>query len=95
MERYERILPGTAERLLRMVETEGEHRRELEAKHLRGQLAETKMGQWMAFFIGLFTIGIGAYTALNGAQIAGTFIGSGGVIGLVAVFIAGRKQPDA
>lgn len=95
MERYEQVLPGTAERLLRMVEAEGEHRRELEAKHLQGQLAETSKGQWMAFLIGLFTIAVGAVTAaIYDKELAGALLGSGGVIGLVTVFIAGRKQSD-
>jgi len=92
IQQYEHILPGSAERLLRLVEQEAEHRRSLEAQQLRSEIIEKRVGQWMAFFVALFTIGAGAYTALNGAQILGALIGSGGVIGLVTVFIYGRKR---
>lgn len=34
MEEYERILPGSAERLLAMVEKQQEHRHKLETSHL-------------------------------------------------------------
>lgn len=93
LERYESIQPGSAERLIRLVEQEVEHRRALEARQLRSEIIETHVGQWLAFVVALFTIGVGAYTALHGAQIPGALIGSGGVIGLVTVFIYGRKRP--
>lgn len=92
MGRYEEVMPGSAERLMCLVEEEAKHRRALEIKQLKSEIWETHVGQWMAFLIALFTIGTGAYTALSGAQIPGALIGSGGVIGLVAVFIYGRKR---
>ncbi len=92
MGRYEELMPGSAERLMCLVEEEAKHRRVLEIKQLKSEIWETHVGQWMAFLIALFTIGTGAYTALNGAQIPGALIGSGGVIGLVTVFIYGRKR---
>lgn len=92
IEQYERILPGSAERLMRLVEQEAEHRRALEKRQLASQVIETHLGQWMAFLIGIFTIGAGAYTSLHGADWPGALMGSGGVIGLVAVFIFGRKR---
>jgi uncharacterized membrane protein len=92
VERYESILPGSAERLIRLVEQEAEHRRALEVKQINSEINETRIGQWMAFLIGVFTIAAGAYTALQGAEWPGALMGSGGVIGLVAVFIYGRKQ---
>lgn len=90
--RYEEITPGSAERLIRLVEQEAEHRRALEVKQLHSEISETRIGQWMAFLIGLFTIAAGAYTALQGAEWPGALMGSGGVIGLAAVFIYGRKR---
>ncbi len=92
IEQYDRVLPGSAERLMRLVEQEAEHRRALEAQQLHSEMMETRIGQWMAFLIGVFTIAAGAYTALHGAELPGALIGSGGVIGLTAVFIYGRKH---
>lgn len=92
LERYEQVMPGSADRLIKMVEQEAEHRRALETKQLNREIRETCTGQWMAFLIGIFTIAAGAYTALQGAEWPGALMGSGGVIGLVAVFIYGRRQ---
>ncbi len=92
---YDQILPGSAERLLRLVEQEAEHRRAMETQQLRSEIIETRIGQFMAFLIGIFTIVAGSYTALHGAQVPGAFIGSGGVIGLVTVFIYGRKRKQS
>ncbi len=89
---YEQILPGSFDRILKLVEQEADHRRTLEAQQLRSEISETRVGQWMAFVVAIFTIGVGAYTALYGAQIPGALIGSGGVIGLVTVFIYGRRR---
>lgn len=70
-----------------MAENEADHRRGLEQRTLIGDIWEGRIGQFLAFLIGIFTIGCGTYTAINGAEIAGSVIGVGGVVGLVSVFI--------
>jgi len=40
------------------------------------------------------TILLGAYVAIHGFQIAGSLIGTSGVIGLVSAFIKGRQPPS-
>jgi uncharacterized membrane protein len=50
-----------------------------------------RIGQICAFLIGITTIISGTYAAVHGAEISGALIGTGGVIGLVTVFIYGRK----
>ncbi len=64
---------------------------EAEQEAMRAEMKEARWGQVLAFCIGSLTIGAGAYLALHGAQISGTILGSGGVVGLVSVFIYGRK----
>ena len=41
---------------------------------------------------GMTAIISGALTAYHGSQWAGGFIGGGGVIGLVSVFVLGRRK---
>jgi uncharacterized membrane protein len=96
--KYEQLMPGIAERLMALTETEASHRRLLENKSLDAQIeafkkesSEIRLGQVLAFVIGTITIISGAYTSVNGAEIAGSLIGTGGVIGLVTAFIYGRK----
>jgi len=89
---YDKISPGFADRIISMAESEAKHRHTLEEKALKSQIIEIRLGQIFAFLIGSFTIAAGAFSAIRGAQIAGSIIGSGGVIGLVSVFIYGRKK---
>jgi|LGVF01.1.fsa_nt_gb uncharacterized membrane protein len=95
---YEEIHPGFADRIIKMAETETAHRHEMEERALEAEIEsrnqeekEISLGQVFAFILGLVTIISGSITAIKGAQVAGGFIGTGGVIGLVSVFIYGRK----
>ena len=97
---YNQITPGLAERIVSMAEKEASHRHEIEHKELTADISdqnkifsEARLGQICGLIIGLAAIIAGAYTATNGAQWPGGIIGGGGVIGLVSVFIYGRKQP--
>ncbi len=92
LENYERVLPGSADRIIKMAESEVRHRQEFEKINLTATIRETKIGQILGFLIGVTTIVAGTISAINGAEIAGTVIGSSGVAGLVSVFILGRKQ---
>ncbi|MCE2395310.1 DUF2335 domain-containing protein [Candidatus Poribacteria bacterium] len=95
MKQYEDILPGSADRILKMAENQSEHRQWIEKKKLSFSNREVHLGQVLGFAIGVIAIITGGYTALNGAPISGGFIGTAGVVGLVSVFIVGssRKTP--
>ncbi len=97
---YETISPGFANRIVEMAENETRHRHACENKALDADIgfnhkvfAEARIGQVFAFLIGITAIVSGSYAAVHGAGFTGAFIGGGGVIGLVAVFIMGRKMP--
>jgi uncharacterized membrane protein len=97
---YNEIAPGLAERIVAMAEREADHRHGIDHKALDADISEqnkmfseARLGQICGLIIGLAAIVAGAYTAISGAQWPGGIIGGGGVIGLVSVFIYGRKQP--
>ena len=97
---YEQLLPGATERIITMAEKETEHRQAMEKKALNAEIEglsneakDTKRGQIFALIIGITAILSGTYTAVNGYPWAGSFIGAGGVVGLVSAFIVGRKHP--
>ncbi|HXN07358.1 MAG TPA: DUF2335 domain-containing protein [Nitrospiria bacterium] len=100
--KYGQINKDFPERIMKMAELENEHRRNQENKSNNADIegfkafqSEIRLGQIFAFIIGIFTIFCGAYTATHGSQWAGGFIGTGGVIGLVSVFIFGRNPPKS
>lgn len=91
LRQYEQIQPGFAERIMQMAESESRHRRQQENRAMSATIWEVRLGQIFAFLIGSLTIAAGSYTALHGSPIVGGLIGTGGVIGLVTVFILGRN----
>lgn len=96
---YESNIPGSAERLIRMAEKEQDHRHEMQSKLINGQLNNTqrfyderKRGQIFGLTIGLVGIISGSILAFNDKQIAGSFIGTAGIGGIVSVFVIGRGK---
>jgi uncharacterized membrane protein len=84
--------PEIAKELLKEFQSYSEHLREMDRKALRAQIVVTYLGQVFGLVIGMTAIISGALTAYHGSQWAGGFIGGGGVIGLVSVFVLGRKK---
>jgi uncharacterized membrane protein len=98
LEQYDKINPGLADRIVRMAETEADHRRQIEKRALDADIqiagkeyTERRIGQFLGFGIGVAALFIGAYVATHGQPLAGGFIGTGGVVGLVTAFIYGRR----
>ena len=92
LQKYNEISPGAADRIITMAENEAAHRHEIEQLIVRSEAREGRIGQIFALIIGVVTICTGGLTAVYGSPIAGGFIGTGGVIGLVSAFIWGRKK---
>ncbi len=88
---YEKLVPGISKELFTGVQEDSKHIRTMESGALSAKRIESVLGQVFGFLIGLFAIGCGTYAAVNEAQLAGGFIGGGGVAALVAVFVLGKK----
>lgn len=98
---YDKVVPGAADRIIALAERQSAHRQSIENRIVDADIAdrqeernERKRGQFLGFSIGTIAIIAGAIVAGKGYQIAGTFIGGGGVVGLVTVFVLGRKLPS-
>lgn len=92
LEKYNQISPGAAERIIKMAEDQAKHRQDLERKVIDADIIGGRRGQTCGFIIGLAAVLGGTACALLGHQIAGTFIGGGGVTGLVGIFVIGNYQ---
>ena len=91
LKQYNTIDPTFADRIVKMAESEQEHRKNMDIRSLEGQFRERRIGQVFGLIIGTIAIVGGVVASLSGAEISGGFIGFGGVIGLVAVFVIGRR----
>ena len=99
--KYEELKPGFAERIIKMAEEQGKHRRLLETDGLQGQIQHTKsrdleakFGQWFAFILTVLTIVAGAYLVIKNHQISGTIFGGMGLAVIVTAFIYGTKKEN-
>lgn len=96
---YERAQPGLINKIIEMTETESNHRRELEKQKLLAEINSLQRGdslisraQIFALVIAILTISGGCFTAIQGAQIAGSIIGTSGVVGIIGAFIKNSKR---
>ena len=101
LEQYNRVLPNAADRIVSMAEKEQEHRHRMQEKLINAQVPDTKqernerkLGQIFGWSIGVISIIAGTITVNLGSPIAGGFIGSAGVAGLVSVFVLGRREQE-
>ena len=69
---------------------QGKHRRHLEKTVIEAKTKAMTMGQWMAFGLSVFVIGLGVYLIMNDKQTGG-FVAILSALGtLLGVFVVGR-----
>jgi hypothetical protein len=84
--------PEIAKDLVKEFLAYSDHLRQMDRMALKAQITVAYLGQLFGLIIGMTAIISGALTAYHGSQWAGSFIGGGGVIGLVSVFVLGRRK---
>ena len=91
-ERYEKVCPGAAERILSYMEKEQEHRHSLEKKTMTTRIKEGITGQWMAFALMLLLV-LMAFFCVYTKQPPAVILAFLAVplLGVVRKFIEGRK----
>lgn len=91
MEGYEKVLPGAAERILKMAEHQEQHRHKMEKRIIFSETFQPICGMVFAFIIVLITFLGGAFLIYNNRPVGGliSIITAIGVI--VISFIMGRK----
>lgn len=100
LEHFERIAPGTAQRIINHMIAEGEHRRSLEVAALdidrqtvAGEHSITRRGQWLGFILGMAMIGGGVGLSAMGKDTSGLATILTGGAALLASMWFGRSQP--
>ena len=92
LEKYNRILPGAADRILTMAEKDATHVREREIEIISYSYKYRLRGQILGFAIGLFALFAAGFCAYLGQQVAASLIGVSGVAGLVGAFLKSSGQ---
>jgi uncharacterized membrane protein len=94
LEAYERILPGSAERIFDRMEREGDHRHWIERTTLQADVGAQQKGQWFAFVIALIGLSGGFGLILNGSSALGLAVFFITLASFAAVFIYGKKRQE-
>lgn len=98
---YEEVLPGAAERLFKLVESEQEHRHQMQKAQIEAQIQDQKdireiekRGQIFGLVIAAIVMGVVTVTALNDKQFTASVLGVGGLTSLVSVFVLGKRRRE-
>jgi len=92
LEHYATMIPGTGERILRLVEEQSAHRKQMETKALEAQISIPKRGQVFALAVTLTALVSASFCAYVGQPVPASVIGGGTLVCLAAVFLSTRRE---
>ena len=77
-----------------MAEKQSNHRLNLEDHAIKEELRQSGRGQIFGFILGLIGLGLAATLALFGHETIAGIFGTTTILGLVTVFVIGKKTQD-
>lgn len=87
---YNRVHPGSADRILAMAEKEQAHRVSSESTALQASVKDSKLGQYFGFGLAVLCIGGGIYLAIQGMTVAAVALIVASASGLAGRFLRNR-----
>lgn len=90
-ETYERVLPGSTNRILNMAEKSLDSRVNNEKTIIESRLKQSGRGQILGFILALFFGVISFVLALQGHEVLAGIIASGDIISLAVIFVLNRE----
>ncbi|MEO8637563.1 MAG: DUF2335 domain-containing protein [Candidatus Taylorbacteria bacterium] len=91
LKKFDEVVPGAAERIIKMAENQFAHRTELERKVIDSDIARSKWGQILGFLIAIAGLIGSVFISIYGSGLVGGIIGVGTLASLVGVFMYGSK----
>lgn len=89
---YEEVFPGAAKIIFELAQSQARHRQELEKIAISSGARDSAIGIVCGFILGMTAICGGVLCILKGFQWGGGIIGTGGLSGLVGVFVYGTRS---
>lgn len=89
---YERVLTGSADRIIRMAEKEQDHRHQLQIEAQRLTSRVIFIGQFSAFILGISGIAGGIYLVNNDKSLAGFGIFFTSLTALIGLFFYNQNR---
>jgi uncharacterized membrane protein len=92
LEKYNKIIPNGAERIMVMAEKQQAHRHELEKNYVKQSNNQAWIGLIFGFVITLAFLIFSVYLIVQGFGTSGTILGSINIVALVSLFVYGTKR---
>lgn len=89
---YDKVLPGLADRIVVMAESEKDHRHRMQSRRLELSARRSLIGLISGLVVALSCIILAVWVTYRGYYIAGTIIASIDIVALTAIFVLGAKQ---
>lgn len=89
--KYEDVLSGSADRILKMAEEQQVHRMRLEDAAIRNQLKMNKRGQIFAFVIFILGLGLSVIFAYVGMKTFAGIFATVTIVTIIGMFINGKR----
>lgn len=92
--RYDAVLPGAAERILKMAEENSVHRQQMEKRIIYSGTRQSCVGQILGFILILVFGAIAAFLGYCGHDALAGTIACTTILGLACVFVLGKKPAN-
>jgi uncharacterized membrane protein len=92
LERYNQVLPGAAERIINMAESQHQHRQGLETHVIHSNVAAQKLGTILGFVVAMSVVLGGMYLVHEGKSTAGLATILTALASLVGVFVYSKRE---
>lgn len=89
---FDEVVDGGADRVIRMAESEQQHRHAMEERALSGAIASETRGQYLAVVICVLLIGATIALVLLGQPKVALLFGGVTLVALVTAFLRGRDK---
>lgn len=93
-ERYDAVLPGSAERILAMAEKEATHRHGAEDSLVKEEIRASRTGQTFAFILGIGSLVVVAVSLVLDRPLASIAPGIIALTSLATALVGSRKPRD-
>lgn len=89
---YDEILPDGANKIVEIIESQSQHRKDMENRVVNEILRESKWGQLFAFILGILGIISATILGIYGKVVVASIVGGGSLVGLVTAFLWGKSN---
>jgi len=83
---YDNVVPGAAERILKMAEADALHQRDIERIAIMATKNEVKVGQFFGLIVSLSALALAGFAVLHNQPWVATLLGGGTLVGIISAF---------